>query len=76
MISRRYFVTYADNDGKVISTTNYGISQEENETEQNFLNLKDGQIALRLFEVINHCTCYNCKAIINFWLLKEEHILI
>ena len=73
LYSKAYFVTYVTLKGEINSSV-YGITQQENESDDNFMNLSDGMIAKRLLSTISNCTNDDCRAIINFWFIKGEII--
>lgn len=70
---KAYFVTYVTLKGEINSSV-YGITQQEDESDSEFLNLSEGMIARRLLSTINDCTHNDCRAIINFWFIKGETI--
>lgn len=71
LYSKLYFVTYVTLKGEINSAC-YGDTQQEDESDSEFLNLSEGTIAIRLFSTINNCTHNNCRAIVNFWFVKGE----
>lgn len=73
LFSKAFVVTYVTLKGEINSSV-YGITQQENESDDNFMNLSNGTIARRLLSTINDCTHNNCRAIINFWFIKCEVI--
>lgn len=75
LYSKTYVVTYITLKGEINSSV-YGITQQEDESDSEFLNLSEGIIARRLFSTINNCTHNDCKAIINFWFIKGETIQV
>jgi hypothetical protein len=75
LYSKVYLVTYVTLKGEINSSV-YGITQQEDESDDNFMNLSEGMIARRLLSTINNCTHNDCRAIINFWFIKGETIQI
>lgn len=75
LFSKSFIVTYVTLKGEINSSV-YGITQQENESDDNFMNLSDGTIARRLLSTINDCTNNDCRAIINFWFVKGETIQV
>lgn len=75
LYSKTYVVTYVTLKGEISSSV-FGITQQEDESDDNFMNLSEGMIVRRLFSTINDCTHNNCRAIINFWFVKGETIQV
>ena len=75
LFSKTYVVTYVTLKGEISSSV-FGITQQEDESDSEFLNLSEGMIVRRLFSTINNCTNNNCRAIINFWFIKGEAIQV
>ena len=73
LFSKTYFVTWVTMKGEINSSV-YGNTQQEDESDDNFMNLSEGMIVRRLFSTINNCTNNDCRAIINFWFIKGEAI--
>lgn len=73
LFSRSYLVTYVTLKGEINSSV-YGTTQQEDESDSEFLSLSEGMIARRLLSTINNCTNNDCRAIINFWFIKGEAI--
>lgn len=73
LYSKLYFVTYVTLKGEINSAC-YGNTQQEDESDSEFLNLSEGMIARRLLSTVNNCTNNDCRAIINFWFIKGETI--
>ena len=65
LYSKSYLVTYVTLKGE-INSSQCEITQQEDESDDNFMNLSDGTIAKRLFSTINNCINTDCRAIINF----------
>ena len=75
LFSKLYFVTWVTMKGEINSCV-YGNTQQENESDSDFLNLPEGIIDMRLLSTINNCTNNDCRAIINFWFVKGETIQV
>lgn len=75
LFSKLFTVTYVTLKGEISSSV-FGITQQEDESDSDFLSLSEGMIARRLFSTINDCTHNNCRAIINFWFIKGETIQV
>ena len=75
LFSKTYVVTYVTMKGEINSSV-YGITQQEDESDSEFLSLSEGMIVKRLLSTINNYTNNDCRAIINFWFIKGEVIQI
>lgn len=73
LYSKAYLVTYVTLKGEINSSV-YRITQQEGESDDNFLNLSEGMIASRLLSTIDDCI--DCRAIINFWFIRGETIQV
>ena len=75
LFSKAFIVTYVTLKGEINSSV-FGITQQEDESDSDFLSLSEGMIARRLLSTINDCTNNDCRAIINFWFIKGETIQV